>query len=120
MCFSLYILEHNLCAIYASIHPYGDVDKLIAWPADRRVNIDVSTQILERDLKAVNVELGDVYLHIWHIAFLLRLFLFAPTKHTISSSFAPLAGSFALPLRCCPPQKYQPREHDRDAYGARA
>src|ERR687897_3587050 len=100
MCFSLYILQHNLCAIYASIHPYGDVDKLIAWPANRGVNIDVSTQILERDLKAVNVELGDVYLHIWHIALFLRLILlglilFAPTKHTVSSSFAPLGGTLA-------------------------
>src|SRR5919107_3580807 len=114
MCFSLYILQHNLCAIYASIHPYGDVEKLIAWPANRRLNIDVSTQILQRDLQAVNVELGDVYLHIWHIiALLLRLILFAPTKHTFfSSSFAPLGGSFALPLRGCPPQKYQPRAHD--------
>src|SRR5918994_7365156 len=99
MCFSLYILQHNLCAIYASIHPYRDVEKLIAWPANRRVNIDVSIQILEHDLEAVNVELGDVNLHIWHIALLLRLILFAPTKHIISSSFAPLAGSFALPLR---------------------
>src|SRR5918994_2186551 len=100
MCFSLYILQHNLCAIYASIHPYGDVDKLIAWPANRRLNINVSTQILQRDLQAVDVELGDVYLHIWHIALLLlRLILFAPTKHTISSSFAPLGGSFVLPLR---------------------
>src|SRR5215207_11493403 len=98
MCFSLYILEHNMCAIYASIDPYGDVDKLIAWPANRRVNIDVSTQILEHDLQAVNVELGDMYLHIWHIALLLfRLILFAPTKHTIfSCSFAPLGGSFVL------------------------
>src|SRR5215211_7155175 len=68
-----------MCAIYASIHPYGDVKKLIAWPANRRLNIDVSIQILERDLQAVNVEFGDVYLHIWHIALLLlfRLILFS-------------------------------------------
>src|SRR5918999_2977449 len=99
MCFSLYILQHNLCAIYAGIDPYGDVEKLIAWPANRGVNIDVSNQILERELEAVDVELGDVYLHIWHIALLLRLILFAPTKHTVSCSFAPLGGSFALPLR---------------------
>src|ERR671910_1878894 len=110
-----------MCAIYASIDPYGDVDKLISFSANRRVNIDVSTQILERDLQAVDVEFGDVYLHIWHIALLLlfRLILFAPTKHTIfSCSFTPLGGSFALPLRGCPPQKHQPREHDRrDGYG---
>src|SRR5918994_4472751 len=101
MCFSLYILQHNLRAIYASIHPYGDVEKLIAWPANRGVNIDVSNQILERDLEAINVELGDVYLHIWHIALVLfRLILFTPTKHTIfSCSFAALGGSFVLPLR---------------------
>src|SRR5215217_6622417 len=99
-----------MCAIYASIDPYGDVEKLISFSANRRLNIDVSTQIFERDLQAVNVELGDVYLHIWHIALVLlfRLILFTPTKHTISSSFAALGGSFVLPLRC-PPQKYQPR-----------
>src|SRR5215211_120560 len=117
-----------MCAIYASIDPYGDVDKLISFSANRRLNIDVSTQILECDLQAVNVELGDVYLHIWHIALVLfrlilfRLILFAPTKHTIfSCSFAPLGGSFVLPLRGSPAQKHQPREHDRgDANGALA
>src|SRR5215211_2719807 len=112
-----------MCAIYASIDPYGDVDKLISFSANRRLNIDVSTQILQRDLQAVNVELGDVYLHIWHIALVLfRLILFAPTKHTIfSCSFAPLVGSFVLPLRGSPAQKHQPREHDRgDANGALA